>query len=237
MAAINFSTMKTRAALRLGNMQTGDPFYTYLGDWVNDAANRVILRALSRNARRKEGMFPELQSLWRSDATSTGVGYIAYPDDCLWLNEVFSFDSSSAADENRDKRYVMSEIADQYQWELLDKSTSTTGYPRRWKRFGNRLQIHPVPTASYLTKLLLVGFARESDLSGNTDTFVIDDMWHPAIIDYAVYRGASEMGWVEDAQEALQACDRQIEECITILGRENASDRMIRSRVANDPTN
>ena len=101
MAAINFSTMKTRVALRLGNMQSSDPFYTYLGDWVNDAANRVILRALSRNAKRKEGMFPELQSFWRSDATTANVGYIAYPTDCLWIDRLYSFDSSTAADENR----------------------------------------------------------------------------------------------------------------------------------------
>lgn len=219
MSAINFSTMKTRVALRLGNMQSSDPFYTYLGDWVNDAANRVILRALSRNARRNESLFPELQALWRTAATTAGVGYVSMPTDLLWLNEVFSFDSSTAADENRDRRYVMVEIGDQQQWEMLDKSTSTTGYPRRWKRFSERLQIHPVPTSSYLTKMLLVGFAREAELSGSTDTFVIDGLWHPAIIDYAVYRGASEMGWVDDAKEVLEACDRQIMECVSILGR------------------
>ena len=236
MAAINFSTMKTRLALRLGNMQSSDPFYTYLGDWVNDAANRVILRALSRNARRKEGMFPELQAKWRSDATSAGVEYIAYPSDCLWIDRVYSFDDDAAADESRDKRYAMAEIASQDTWELLDKSTSTTGYPRRWRRFSNRIQLHPVPTAAYLTKLLVVGFAEEADLSGTTDVFVIDAKWHPAIIDYAVYLGAKDMGWDEDAQAALQACDRQIEECITILGRENASDKDMRSWVVNDPT-
>ena len=236
MAAINFSTMKTRVGLRLGNMQSSDPFYTYLGDWVNDAANRVILRALSRNARRKEAMFPELQKKWRSDATSAGVEYVDYPSNCLWMNQVYSFDSSSAADESRDKRYAMSEVANQDTWELLDKTTSTTGYPRRWRRYGNRVQIHPVPTASYLTKLLLLGFGEEADLSGSSDVFNMDYKWHPAVIDYAVYLGAKDMGWVEDAKEALEACDRQIAECITVLGRENASDKDIRSWVVNDPT-
>jgi hypothetical protein len=164
------------------------------------------------------------------------VEYVAYPSDCLWIDNVYSFDSSSAADESRDKRYSMAEIASQDTWELLDKSTSTVGYPRRWRRFSNRIQLHPVPTTTYLTKLLVLGFAEEADLSGNTDVFTIDAKWHPAIVDYAVYLGAHEMGWVEDAQEALTACDRQIEECVTILGRENSSDKGIRSWVLNDPT-
>lgn len=236
MAAINYSTMKTRVALRLGNMQSSDPFYTYLGDWVNDAANRLILRSLSKNAKRKEQMFPELQAKWRSDATSAGVEYVAYPSDCLWITQVYSFDEDTASDESRDKRYAMAEIYSQDQWELLDKSTSTTGFPRRWRRFSNRIQIHPVPTAAYLTKLLVLGFAEESDLSGSSDTFTIDSKWHPAIIDYAVYIGAKDMGWMDDAKEALEACDRQIEECITILGRENASSKDNRSWVINDPS-
>jgi len=228
--------MKTLVALRLGNMQSSDPFYAYLGPWVNAAANRVILRSLSRNARRKESLFPELQSKWRTDATTSGVEYVTLGSDVLWVNDVFSFDSSSAADENRDKRYVMAEVHSQQQWELLDHSTSTTGYPRRWRRFSNRLQVHPVPSASYLSKLLVLGFARETDLSGSSDTFTIDQMWHPAIVDMAVYLGAKDMGWTEDANEALMACDHAIEECVTILGRENASDRDVRSWVVNDPT-
>ena len=236
MASINFSTMKTRTALRLGNMQSSDPFYSYLGDWVNTAGNRVILRALSRNPKRKESLLPELQSLWRTDATTNGVGYLAYPDDCLWLNDVYSFDSSSAADESRDQRNVVTEVGSQHVWELLDKTTSTVGYPRRWRRFSNRIQLHPVPTTAYLTKLLLVGFAKEADLSGNTDVFVMDERWHPAVVDYAVYLGADEMGWTEEAKAALEACDRKLEECISILGRENASDRGVASWVVNDPT-
>lgn len=236
MAAITFSSMKTQVALRLGNMQSSDPFYTYLGQWVNGAANRVILRSLGKNPRRKENLFPELQSKWRTDATTSGVEYVALGSDVLWVNRVYSFDSSSAADENRDKRYAMAEIGSDDQWEMLDKSTSTTGYPRRWRRFSNRLQVHPVPSASYLTKLLVLGFAKEADLSGSSDTFNIDSMWHPAIIDMAVYLGAKDMGWVEDANEALMACDRAIEECISILGRENASDRDVRSWVVGDPT-
>lgn len=236
MATINFSTMKTRTALRLGNMQSSDPFYTYLGDWINTAGNRVILRALTRNAKRKESLFPELQAFWRSDATTNGVGYVAYPSDCLWINDVFSFDDPDAADENRDERHIMVEIASQRQWELLDKSTTTVGFPRRWRRFSNRIQVHPVPTTAYLTKLLVVGFAEESDLSGNTDVFVMDEKWHPAVIDYAVYLGADEMGWTEEAKAALEACDRKLEECISILGRENASDYKIGVEVANDPT-
>lgn len=228
--------MKTKVALRLGNMQSSDPFYSYLGPWVNDAANRVILRALSRNSKRKEAMFPELQEKWRTDATTNGVEYISKPTDCLWINSVFSFDSSSAADESRDPRYVMAEVPSQRTWELLDHTTSTTGYPRRWRRYGNRIQVHPVPTTAYSSKLLVLGFAKETDLSGSTDTFVIDQLWHPAIVDYAVYIGAKDMGWMDDAKEALEACDRQIAECITVLGRENASDVMPRSYVANDPT-
>lgn len=236
MAAIDFSTMKTRVALRLGNMQSSDPFYSYLGNWVNDAANRVVLRALSRNAKRKEAMFPELQSKWRTDATTNGVEYVSMPSDCLWITDVFSFDDDAAADESRDKRYVMVEVPSQRTWELLDKSTDTVGYPRRWRRFSTRIQLHPVPTTTYLTKLLVLGFAEESDLSGNTDTFVIDQRWHPAIVDYAVYLGATELGWGDDAEAALKACDRQIMDCVTVLGRENASDTMPRSFVANDPT-
>jgi len=236
MAAINFTTMKTRVKLRLGNMQTSDPFETYVDEWVNDAANRVILRALTLNAKSKQNLFPELESKWRTDATTAGTEYIAYPADCLWIDSVFSFDSSTATDENRDPRYVMTEIADQRTWELLDKTTSTVGQPRRWRRFSNRIQVHPVPDSNNLTKLLIIGFAEESDLSGDTDVFTIDYKWHPAIVDMAVYLGAVEMEWTETAATALMAVDRRLQESISIRGRENASDYMPLSRVMNDPT-
>lgn len=234
MDAIDFSTMKTRVALRLGNMQSSDPFYSYLGSWVNEAGNRVIMRALSRNLRRRQNLFPELYDLWE-DTTIDGQDYISTPDDILYVDALYSLNTSAAVDYATDARYSMSEIGNNRTWQFL--SRSQTGYPNKWHRYGNRLYVHPTPTATYVTKVLIAGFAREGTLSGNSDVFVMDPMWHPAVIDYAVYLGATELGWIEDAASALTACDRKLEETTTILGRENASDLMPVSRVANDPTN
>jgi len=62
---VNFTTLQTRAKLRLGNMQTSSPFNSYVDEWVNTAANAVVLRAMSQShGAGKLNLFPELQYKW-----------------------------------------------------------------------------------------------------------------------------------------------------------------------------
>lgn len=238
---MQYSEFQTNVALRLANMQTTSPFYTtYISNattpsstWPNQATNQVILRALSKK-RRKLNLFPELRDKWISNATTTNdVSYVERPSDCLWVTDLYSFDSASAPDEDTSERHPMVEIQNYRDWELLNKAQ--TGYPRLWNRYGDRIQLHPVPDTSYLTYWLVLGIAQESVMSASGDTPVLNVIWHSAVESMAVYIGATAMGWDEDAERALAACDRQIEQSLSISGVEDGM-RDIGSEVRGDPT-
>lgn len=229
---MNFLAMKNEVGLRLGNLQSGDPFYGYIDDWINRASNEVIMRSLSKR-RKKTNLFPELHDKW-IDTTVAGTSYVGLPNDCLFVHALYSFDSSGVVDEDDDNVQPMGEITWR-QYQLLDKSDTTGAWPRLWLRYGNRIYVHKVPRTSYVTKIAILGFARESALSADADTLVMDTMWHPAVVDYAVYLGAEAIGDDAEADRSLGKCDRQLEQTMSVIGMENESDRFV-VNIGGDPT-
>lgn len=228
---MNFGVLKTRVKLRLGNMPTGHPFEPYADDWVNEALNGLILRATSKKQRNML-LFPELRDDWQ-DTTTADTAYIGVPADVLVVEEVRSFDKTSA-DIQADRANEMVEIT-WAEWLRQSKSATDVRYPRQWVKRGNRIYLHAVPRAAKLTDLLISSIAREATLSADADTPVLDALWHPAVEDLAVYLGATAMGWSEKAGEALKACDEKISNVISLMGLERGSGKAT-LKIKNDPT-
>lgn len=235
--AITFANLKLEVAERLGNLEDDDLYFERLGEWVNRAANEVILRALEKG-RYRYGLFPELHDEWIVDATANAVGFIEIPADCRIIMGVYSFDDADAGGAitiSTSDKTIMTEISWR-QYQLLPKTA--TGWPRLWNRYGNRIRIHPTPSDSptdYTTKTLIVGIAEENTMSGANDTLVIDPIWHPAVIDYAVYLGATALRWDADADRALGACDRKLTQALSTSGYENRLGNYGR-KIKGDPT-
>ena len=230
---INFGTMTDMVAARLGNMDaTSDPlFEAYLGAWVNEAGNAVVLRALDKS-RYKYGIFPELEDKWIVDSTTNDVSYVARPDDLIILTGMYSFDLASGATENS-PRHLMTKIENDRKYEMMSKTQE--GWPRQYRRYGNRVYIYPLPATGYLSQTLMLGLAKENTLSADGDTFVTEGIWHPAVVDYATFVGASWLGWFEEASAAVAMCDQKLENSISIRAYELQSQNSAR-KIKGDPT-
>ena len=230
MAAYTFTIIKEKIGVRLGNLPSSDPFYGQLGNWANKATNGTIMRVLSKN-RRFYNLFPELEDKWQ-DTTVVNTPHLSRPTDALIITDIFQFKKTSA-NANTDNRYLLSRV-EKRQWELLDKE-SKDSWPLSWVRYGNRLQIYPTPTASYVTDVLIHAIASENEMTGVSDTPVVHEMWHDAIVDFGVWLGATELGWKETAEEAIAACDQKIAMTVDISGLENVYAQP-RVRVRGDVT-
>ena len=230
MAAITFANFKTRLALRLGNLQSGNPFYAYLDEWVNQATNEVILRSVQQTKRASFNLFPELRTPW-TDITVVNTESLQVPNNLLVLHDVFSFDSSDVPDLDDDTRTELAECDSIRTFESLPRGTTYIDWPRIWVRDGNYVKVWPTPRATKLTYLLLRGIKKETDMSANADEPQMNALWHPAVLDYATYLGASERGWHDDAAKWLAACDKKITQTVDVLGLHNAAgDHAVRIR-------
>jgi hypothetical protein len=229
---MDFSTLKTRTALNLGNLQSSDPFYTYLGSWVNSAQRAVVTRTLSKG-RRSFNLFRELMEKF-SAVTSVNDLRVAVPDECLVVERVYSFDSSAVPDLDDDTVKPVVEIPI-HKFDILSRDTSISGYPRLWSRDGDFINVYPTPRTGYTTCLLLRGIGDVNALSDNADEPIIKERWHDAILFYACYLGALELNRVDEAQKWLDACDRHIMQTIDILGLESSSGESV-VKIEGDPT-
>lgn len=233
---MNFGTMKSEVGLRLGNLQSEDPFYAYIDDWINRASNEFLLRVISKS-NSKTGLFPELEDGWITTATTANQAHVGRPADAIFIHNVYSFDKETGADLDDDALRYLPEITDRRSFLLRQRSaTATAAYPRQWHRWGDRIYLDPVPRSGKLTQLLVEGFAKENTLSVDADELVMDDLWHPGVVHYAVYLGAEALGDDMEAEKSLTACDRLIAQTLSIRARETASDRK-RVRIKGDPTN
>lgn len=229
---MDFNTCKTRAALNCGNMQSSDPFYTYLGDYVNAALNAMVLRSLTK-ARVNLNLFPELRTDW-TEITIVDQNYLALPSNLLVVDSVLSFDSSTAPTMATSAQTPMTYLSWR-DFQNLPKETTVTGYPRIWTRYNNRLYIWPTPRTGYTSYIHLLGLKKEPELSGATDSPAIPELWHDAWLYMACYKICVDKGWGEDATRFLVACDTEITQSIDLVGLDNAQKHG-RIRIEGDPT-
>lgn len=225
MAAIQFSDMKARVALACGNMPTGDPWYTYVDEHVNEAANAVILLSLAQN-KRNINLFPELKNRRWSDVTVNAQGYMLKPSTALVVDALTYTKVTTVYNASTDTEYPMTEMNDQWLFGLMDKTS--TGWPSLWCEASNSLLIWPTPSSSptnYLTQIVIRGVRKESALSSATDTFQMNEVFHPVVVDYATYLTMLRMGWNDEADKMLSACEKRLTQTIDLLGLQNKRNR------------
>lgn len=232
MAAITLTNMQSRVALNCDNLATTDPVYTNstsLKDYINEAANRVILMATidpaTRRRRRNFEMFPELRDRRWAQVTVNNQGYLLIPENCLVPDSLMMTKKTAAYDQSRDTEYIIPEY-DLETFRLLDKTTSNTGYPAGWCRSSTEILITPTPTTTYLTQVILRGIRAEQDLANASDTFVMHPLWHPAVVDMATSLTMTALGWHDQAKIWKDNCASKIGDTVSLLGASNRLNRV-----------
>src|SRR5688572_14607457 len=185
--------METRVLLACNNMQSSDPWADYIRDHINEAANAVILLAISRD-RRNVNLFPELRQRRWYDVTVNAQGYLDRPSSLLVLDSVSQTRTTTAYDPSRHTEYPVIEETDQARFALLDKSSTTTGYPQIFHDAATQILLWPTPTTAYLTQVVVRGMRKETALTLDAETFQMNELFHPVIIDYATYLTMQRMG-------------------------------------------
>ena len=229
MAAITFSAMKARVALNAGNLQTGDPHYGYVDDVVNEAANAVILMAVSKD-KRNINSFQRLRNRRYADVTVDAQGYMTKPDDLLVVDSVTYTKSTSTYNPSRHTEYPITEEPDQARFALLDKTSTTVGYPQIWCEASTQILLWPTPTTAYLTQVVVRGIKKEAALSNDNDTFDMEDIWHPVVVQYATYLMLQNLGH-DDADKWLARAEKRMTQIVDLLGLSNRRDRF-RTQIA-----
>jgi hypothetical protein len=223
-AAITYATLKARVALNCNNLPTSDPHYTYLGDVVNQAANDIILMAVSKD-RRNINLFRNLRDRRYYDITVNNQGYLSRPSTLLVVDSVTCTRDTDSYDPSRSTEYPVTEEPDQATFALLDKSTSTTGWPTIWTEAAEQILLWPTPVTAYLTQVVVRGIRKEAALSNDNDTFTMEDIWHPIVLMYATHLMKLELG-DPDADNWLEKAEKRVTQTVDILGLQNRRNRM-----------
>jgi hypothetical protein len=195
-------------------MQSSDPWYTHIGSHISEAANAVILLAIAKD-RRNVNLFPELRNIRWTDITVNNQGYLTKPSNLLVLDSVTCTRSSSAYDASTQTEYPVVEVNDQAAFGLLSKTA--TGYPTMFNDAASSLLLWPTPTTAYLTRVVVRGIKKETALTADADTFDMNEIFHPVVMDYATYLTAERAGW-DTAEKFREAAERRLTQTIDLLG-------------------
>lgn len=240
MASLTLSTIQSRVRRNVGNIPTSHPIYTdssSLKDYVNEAAKRVVLMAVidpaTKRRRSNFEAFPELRDRRWYDVTVNNQGYLTMPTDCLVPDSITYTKTTTAYDPSRHTEYVVVE-KDIETFKLLDKTTATTGWPQIWCRSSLSILLWPTPTTAFLTQVILRGIREEQDLVNPTDTFTVDERWHPAIVDEACSLTCAALNWWDDAAQWHAKAEQKIGEAVSLLGSSKRKNRL-RLRFAGVP--
>ena len=222
MTAITLSGYQTAVRRNCRNMKTTHKVYTdsnNLVDPINEAGNGVLLMSLIDPAtkRRRDNfeLHPKLRG-WRwTDITIANQAWVGMPENCLVPESIKYTGLTSTYNESTDRELIITED-DPETIALLDKTT--TGFPSLWARQADKLLLWPPPTTDYLTTFIVRGWRKERSLSAPTDTFTMDDLWHPAVADLATHLTMLMLGWYDDAAQYLSSCERKIGDAVSLLG-------------------
>lgn len=79
----------------------------------------------------------------------------------------------------------------QADWRVLDKSNTTNSNPNRYVRYGNSIELNPIPNGKY--RLSIRYLKRVASLVNDSDEPVLPDEWIEAIILRACWIGAMSL--------------------------------------------
>lgn len=211
--------MKTEVALIAGNLQTSHPLYTYIGTYVNRAANKLIRMAPQ--------MFPEMVKSFPIGPTVAGTNSIAYPSGVIAIKEVYSARQGTSPNWNITRSYPVTYL-NPGTFDLIAKDATVVGYPTIYTRLVNSLMLWPTPSASYIDYLHLFGVGEEAALSVDGSTFAALSVdWHDTVIKLAASILLERMTQFDDARELLASVKLEVRDALNqraeeSMGRESA---------------
>jgi hypothetical protein len=220
---MNLLDIRTRVLKRLGNLPTDDPQISpYLDDIINQAANEVVLRRVrsDQSDQAKLNLFPELRHRWLLQATEDDGG-IALPEDLLILEDVYSYDTESAPDEDEVSRRLLTPITER-QWELA-KRTDVADWPAQWAQVDDEVKLLPVPREDYLTYVQLSGWKLNEPMVDDADEPTLKARWHPTVVDVAVELAADHLDWPELRDSARSSADKRLSQVVSTAAIQNAT--------------
>lgn len=229
-AGLQLSEIQTKVLANAGNIPATHPVWVRNDtgrDFINEAGNRVLLMA-GASDRRNFNMFPEMRD-WRWDQV-TVAGTVAYdlPINLLVPDTLQITRVQTAYNGATDTEYIVTERPiDQFM--QLNRAATNTGWPNIWTRAATQLLISPAPVSTptdYRTRMILYGIKQNAALSGATNRWEMNPLWHPAGVDYATYLLLNSLaGRKDDAAAYLAACKEKITETVNLLGNASRKDR------------
>lgn len=220
---MQLSQMQSEVALVLGNMQTSDPFYRFIypavgaetNSWINKSANKLVRMIVAK--------IPEIyKASWTIGPTVAGVNYVAKPADAISVQVIDTAHQSTLPNWSTTRTYPVMRIEPE-QFDLLDKSATTNGYPSLYTEKGKQIFLWPTPTAAYVDYLHVYGVMQETVLVNATDSLFIEEFWHDYVVQLAIAMGARQLGW-PDAAERYTAVLKDIGSAIDPMGLRNTGN-------------
>lgn len=211
MAKLTSAQFTTAVALACRNMPSSDPFYSSITAAVTQARNKIIRWAIGPKV--NIDLFPELQNSWTVGPLTSGSNIAPKPSDAIVIYELLSAQQDSVAnppgpDWSVSRGFPMF-YKDKLVFDLLPKTSATTGWPKIWTRKGNSILVWPTPSTSYLDTLHMFGIASDS-LTQTGNTFYSDEYWDDATIRLAASILHERRGWYQSAQSLREGVLRDL---------------------------
>lgn len=210
---MNLGDMRTECKRRLGNMQASDIFDADVTIWLNRGVGDVVIQALARRATNFD-LFQELTTSWESPLTADGDAELDLPQDKYAITGIHSYDKATTINRAADRaKTALTRISPQ-EYELLDKAVKD--FPRLWAWEAKRYLIWPTPSSSptdYRTYLALFGLQKDKEFTSAdaaSNSYLIDSVWHGAVVAKAAFHGSQARGWFMRADQYAKECDQFI---------------------------
>lgn len=209
--ALQLQDYRSAVAKTLGNLKSGDFWYSSIDDWTREALDEVVKTAMMLGG---DNPLQNIETEF-TDTTVAGQSNYTYPTTLLSVRFIGSFDSSSTVDLDTQKVRPVPFI-DKDQYYLVTRDSTVTGYPRLYTRTGPTLRFWPTPDSTYVTKYLIIGPKRDSNLNNDTDSPVMDKMFQFAVLEKAIAIGMRRRGWYEEAPVHDDEALRRIQGAIAL---------------------
>lgn len=183
-------------------------------DCINWAANNLIRMFPDR--------FPEHQdNTWVSGPTTVSYNYLAIADNILAIDCVNQTEGATVSAVT--PGLSLAGIAEEPVAKtnagiiaLLNKSTTTTGYPKLWARQGTNLLYHPTTQTGYTTTFIIHGLAGEVPLSSGGATFRLHRDYDEIVALLAAAKMARICGFTDRSMELNDAAKRTLGEMFSV---------------------
>lgn len=226
MGNLNLSQYQAAVLRAAGNIRASVPA-VLAGDHtrsINWAANQLIREY-------PEHFIEHLDNSWTLGPTEVGKNKIALADNVLIIDAVRTSDDATIDTTDSDTlaaSWASTPEKILYPTSIerigiLNKAATTTGYPRRWARYGKALMYNPTTRTGYTTYLHIHGMAGEIPLTAAGNTFRLHYDYDEAVITKAAARFARIIGQKERADELEADVKRMMQEGVNIVARERVT--------------